>query len=113
MIGVAGDRAAKKRKKAFWDRYGSFEGFRGQVDTERIQRVLRASGDIAAIEVVRKEYPYGSLAMAKRYVDELPVRGRWEATGRASASITALVIGMANRRTADLVRGQSTPASMP
>lgn len=70
-IGVAGDRAAKKRKKAFWDRYGSFEGFRGQVDTERIEEVRRASGDVVAIKVLRKEYPNVSLVMAKRYVDEL------------------------------------------
>ncbi|MGW2764614.1 hypothetical protein [Streptomyces sp. NPDC001275] len=29
---VVGDRASKKREKAFWERYGSFEGFRSQVD---------------------------------------------------------------------------------
>ncbi|MFE2533026.1 hypothetical protein [Streptomyces sp. NPDC059371] len=70
---VAGDRAAKRRKKAFWDRYGSFEGFRGQVDAGRIQGVRRARGDVAAIKAVREEYPGVSLVMAKRYVDELPV----------------------------------------
>ncbi|MGW3915859.1 hypothetical protein ACWEBX_30675 [Streptomyces sp. NPDC005070] len=72
-MGVAGDRAAKKRKKAFWDAYGSFEGFRGQVDVERIQGVRRARGDVAAIKAVREEYPCVSLVMAKRYVDELPL----------------------------------------
>ncbi|MFI0965153.1 hypothetical protein ACH4S8_27715 [Streptomyces sp. NPDC021080] len=71
-ICVAGDRAAKKREKDFRDKYGSFEGFRDQVDAERIQGVRRASGDIAAIRALRQEYPYVSLVMAKRYVDELP-----------------------------------------
>ncbi|MGX4692305.1 hypothetical protein [Streptomyces sp. JNUCC 63] len=72
VIGVAGDRTTKKRKQAFWDRYGSFEGFRSQVDQERIQGVRRERGNVAAIKVVREEYPYVSLAMAKRYVEELP-----------------------------------------
>ncbi|MEU4165894.1 hypothetical protein AB0F46_03285 [Streptomyces sp. NPDC026665] len=72
VVGVAGERAAKKRKKAFWDRYGSFEGFRGQVDAERIQGVRRAKGDIAAVKAVREGHPDVSLVMAKRYVDELP-----------------------------------------
>lgn len=71
-IGVAGERAAKKRKKAFWDTYGSFEGFRDQVDAERVQGVRRASGDIAAVKAVRGNHPHVPLVMAKRYVDELP-----------------------------------------
>ncbi|MEV6197368.1 hypothetical protein AB0M19_33800 [Streptomyces sp. NPDC051920] len=71
-VGVAGERAAKKRKKAFWDRYGSFEGFSGQVDVERIQGVRRAKGDVAAVKAVREDHPDVSLVMAKRYVDELP-----------------------------------------
>lgn len=71
-VGVAGNRAAKKREKAFWDRYGSFEGFRDQVDAERILGVRRARGDVAAIKAVREEYPDVSLVWAKRYVDELP-----------------------------------------
>ncbi|MEV5006132.1 hypothetical protein ACIQFZ_23670 [Streptomyces sp. NPDC093064] len=69
---VVGDRASKKREKAFWERYGSFEGFRGQVDEEKIQRVRREQGDVAAIKVVRQTYPYVSLLLAKRYVEELP-----------------------------------------
>ncbi|WP_037673988.1 hypothetical protein [Streptomyces griseus] len=72
VISVAGDRSAKKRKQAFWDRYGSFEGFRNQVDQERIQGVRRKRGDVAAMKAVRDEYPYVSLVMAKRYVEELP-----------------------------------------
>lgn len=71
-LGVASDRASNKRKKAFWERYGSFEGFRDQVDGEKIQRVLREQGKIAAIKVVRQTYPYVSLPLAKRYVEELP-----------------------------------------
>ncbi|MFE2303279.1 hypothetical protein ACFXAW_34375 [Streptomyces sp. NPDC059445] len=71
-VGVAGNRAAKKREKAFWGRYGSFEGFRDQVDAERILGVRRAKGDVAAIKAVREEYPDVSLVLAKRYVDELP-----------------------------------------
>ncbi|MEU7381504.1 MULTISPECIES: hypothetical protein [unclassified Streptomyces] len=71
-LAVAGDRASKKREKAFWERYGSFEGFRGQVDEERIQRVRRERGDVAAIKAVRQSYPYVSLLFAKRYVEELP-----------------------------------------
>ncbi|MGW0953593.1 hypothetical protein [Streptomyces sp. NPDC002545] len=69
---VAGDRAPRKRKKAYWERYGSFEGFRGQVDEEKIQRVRREQGDVVAIKVVRQTYPYVPLFLAKRYVEELP-----------------------------------------
>ncbi|WP_406838439.1 hypothetical protein ACICHK_23485 [Streptomyces sp. AHU1] len=72
-ICVAGDRAAKRRERVFRDRYGSFEGFRGQVDPERIRGVRRRSGDVAAIKAVREEHPCVSLLTAKRYVDELPV----------------------------------------
>ncbi|MGV9251788.1 hypothetical protein [Streptomyces sp. NPDC003697] len=73
--GVAGDRASKKRQKAFRDRYGSFEGFRNQVDAERVQGVRRERGDVAAVKAVRDGHPYVSLAMAKRYVEELPAQG--------------------------------------
>ncbi|MFI1290790.1 hypothetical protein ACH4VM_20355 [Streptomyces sp. NPDC020792] len=71
-LAAVGDRASKKRKKAFWERYGSFEGFRGQVDEEKIQRVRREQGDVVAIKVVRQTYPYVPLLLAKRYVEELP-----------------------------------------
>ncbi|GED85905.1 hypothetical protein ACIQMV_17610 [Streptomyces sp. NPDC091412] len=71
-LAVVGDRASKKRKKAFWERYGSFEGFRSQVDEEKIQRVRREQGDVVAIKVVRQTYPYVPLLLAKRYVEELP-----------------------------------------
>jgi ribosomal protein L7/L12 len=71
-LGVATDRTANKRKKAFKERYGTFEGFRSQVDEERIQRVRREKGNVSAIKVVRENYPYVSLAFAKRYVEELP-----------------------------------------
>ncbi|MFD4953515.1 hypothetical protein [Streptomyces sp. NPDC058451] len=71
-LAVAGERASKRREKAFWERYGSFEGFRGQADEERIQRVRREQGDVAAIKEVRQAYPYISLLFAKRYVEELP-----------------------------------------
>ncbi|MFF7903247.1 hypothetical protein ACFZCV_31465 [Streptomyces sp. NPDC007920] len=71
-LAVAGERASKKREKAFWERYGSFEGFRGQVDEEKIQRVREEQGDVAAIKAVRRTYPYVSLPFAKRYVEELP-----------------------------------------
>ncbi|MFJ2718808.1 hypothetical protein [Streptomyces sp. NPDC087437] len=71
-LAVVGDRASKKRKKAFRERYGSFEGFRSQVDEEKIQRVRREQGDVVAIKVVRQTYPYVPLLLAKRYVEELP-----------------------------------------
>ncbi|MEU9140284.1 hypothetical protein AB0D33_30755 [Streptomyces sp. NPDC048404] len=57
---IAGDRGAKKRKKAFWDAYGSFEGFRDQVDAERIQGVRTARGDIAGIKAVRRDHTPGT-----------------------------------------------------
>ncbi|MGW7367442.1 hypothetical protein ACWGI8_29480 [Streptomyces sp. NPDC054841] len=71
-LGIAtGDRAARKRKQAFWDHYGSYEGFRGQVDEEKIRAVQRSRGDVAAIKQVRDDYPLTSLLIAKRYVDGL------------------------------------------
>jgi hypothetical protein len=72
VIVVASYRTTKKREQDFRDRYGSFEGFRSQVDQERIQEVRGERGNVAAIKVVREEYPYVSLAMAKRYVYEMP-----------------------------------------
>lgn len=71
-LGVASDRSSNKRKKAFQERYGSFEGFRSQVDEEKIQGVRREKGNVYAIKAVRQNYPYVSLAFAKRYVEELP-----------------------------------------
>ncbi|MEU6810899.1 hypothetical protein ABZ920_18310 [Streptomyces sp. NPDC046831] len=71
-LAIAGDRASKKRQKASLDRYGSFEGFRNQVDEERIRGVRGERGNVAAIKAVRDEYPYVPLVAAKRYVEELP-----------------------------------------
>ncbi|MEU0332784.1 hypothetical protein [Streptomyces sp. NPDC006193] len=71
-LGVASDRTTKKRKQAFWDQYGSYEGFRSQVDEERIREVWRERGDLAAMKAVRDAFPYVPLPVAKRYVDELP-----------------------------------------
>ncbi|MFI5987221.1 hypothetical protein ACIBEA_40930 [Streptomyces sp. NPDC051555] len=71
-LGVAFDRSAKKRKKAFWERFGSFEGFRAQVDETKIQQVRSDHGDVAAIKAVRQSHTYVPLVLAKRYVDELP-----------------------------------------
>ncbi|MGW4818519.1 hypothetical protein ACWEP4_05930 [Streptomyces sp. NPDC004227] len=62
----------RKSARRLSGRYGSFEGFRGQVDEEKIQRVRREQGDVAAIKLVRQTHPYVSLLLAKRYVEELP-----------------------------------------
>ncbi|MEU6663515.1 hypothetical protein [Streptomyces sp. NPDC046821] len=72
-LAMIGDRASKqKRDKAFAERYGSYEGFRRQVDQARIQETLRAHGMVAAVKAVRDTNPHVSLVLAKRYVDELP-----------------------------------------
>ncbi|MFD7033195.1 hypothetical protein ACFWAR_34735 [Streptomyces sp. NPDC059917] len=71
-LGVALDRSAKKRKKAFWEHFGSFEGFRAQVDGTKIQQIRSDHGDVAAIKAVRQSHTYVPLVLAKRYVDELP-----------------------------------------
>ncbi|UFQ16859.1 MULTISPECIES: hypothetical protein [Streptomyces] len=70
-LGIAGDQAVRKRKKAFWNQYGSYEGFRSQVDEQRIRSVQRDRGDIAAVKAVRDNYPLASMAIAKKYVDGL------------------------------------------
>ncbi|MFE9725481.1 hypothetical protein ACFYQ5_18240 [Streptomyces sp. NPDC005794] len=70
-LGIAGDRAARKRKRAFWDHYGTYEGFRDQVDADKVRAVRSARGDVAAIKTVRDDHPRVSLVLAKRYVQEL------------------------------------------
>ncbi|MEU3302114.1 hypothetical protein ABZ729_20110 [Streptomyces sp. NPDC006678] len=65
------DRASRKQKQAFWDTYGSYEGFSAQVDAEKIRSVRRDRGEIAAIKSVREEHPLASLVIAKRYVEDL------------------------------------------
>ncbi|WP_405664836.1 hypothetical protein OG379_22155 [Streptomyces sp. NBC_01166] len=70
-LGVAGERAARRRKRAFWDHYGTYEGFRRQVDEDKVRAVRGARGDVAAIKAVRGDHPLASLVVAKRYVQEL------------------------------------------
>ncbi|MEU8707671.1 hypothetical protein [Streptomyces sp. NPDC048565] len=70
-LAIVGERATRKRKRAFWDRYGSYEGFRGQVDEDKVRSVRAAHGDIAAVKAVRDDHPLASLVIAKRYVEEL------------------------------------------
>ncbi|MFJ4002679.1 hypothetical protein ACIPWL_04370 [Streptomyces sp. NPDC090023] len=72
VLGMASDQTSKKRAQAFTKRYGSYEGFRRQVDEDRVQEVRRSKGKVAAIKEVRDNYPYVSLPMAKRYVEQLP-----------------------------------------
>lgn len=69
---VASQRSAKRREQAFTERYGSFEGFRAQVDAAHIEEVRRTQGPVAAVKAVRDAHPTVSLRLAKRYVDELP-----------------------------------------
>ncbi|GAA2462522.1 hypothetical protein [Streptomyces lavendulocolor] len=71
VLGIFGDQAVRKRKKAFWVQYGSYEGFRSQVDEQKIRSVQRDRGDIAAVKAVRDNYPLASMAIAKKYVDGL------------------------------------------
>ncbi|MEV8227339.1 hypothetical protein AB0P41_15040 [Streptomyces sp. NPDC079167] len=70
-LGVAGERAARRRKRAFWDRYGTYEGFRTQVDEAKVRSVREARGDVAAVRAVREDHPLASLVIANRYVQEL------------------------------------------
>ncbi|MEV3932957.1 MULTISPECIES: hypothetical protein [unclassified Streptomyces] len=67
----AGDRLLRRRKRAFQDRYGSYEGFRGQVDADEVRAVRDARGDVAAVKAVRDRHPLASLTHANRYVKEL------------------------------------------
>ncbi|MFJ8882818.1 hypothetical protein ACIRJR_05330 [Streptomyces sp. NPDC102402] len=67
----AGDRVLRNRKRAFQDRYGSYEGFRGQVDEDEVRAVRGARGDVAAVKAVRDRHPLASLSHANRYVKEL------------------------------------------
>ncbi|MFB4422786.1 hypothetical protein C5F59_017020 [Streptomyces sp. QL37] len=70
-LGIAGERAARRRKRAFWDHYGTYEGFRRQVDEDKVRSVRGTDGDVAAIKAVRVDHPLASLVIAKRYVQEL------------------------------------------
>ncbi|MEQ8147012.1 hypothetical protein [Streptomyces sp. OP7] len=72
VLGVASERTSKKRAQAFTRQYGSYEGFRQQVDEAHIQEVRRTRGDVAAIKAVRDAHPAVSLRLAKRYVEQLP-----------------------------------------
>ncbi|MFD5873557.1 hypothetical protein [Streptomyces sp. NPDC060322] len=67
----AGERALRRRKRAFQDRYGTYAGFRSQVDEDEIRAVRGARGDVAAVKAVRDRHPSASLAHANRYVKEL------------------------------------------
>uniref|UniRef100_A0AAU3GSV0 Secreted protein n=1 Tax=Streptomyces sp. NBC_01401 TaxID=2903854 RepID=A0AAU3GSV0_9ACTN len=70
-LAIAGERTTRKRKRAFWDRYGSYEGFSSQVDEDKVRSVRGAHGDIAAVKAVRDDHPLAPLLIAKRYVEEL------------------------------------------
>ncbi|MDX3059340.1 hypothetical protein PV394_30090 [Streptomyces sp. NE06-03E] len=70
-LGIAGDRAARRRKRAFRNHYGSYEGFRHQVDEDKVRSVRSARGDVAAVKAVRDDHPLASLVIANRYVREL------------------------------------------
>ncbi|WP_431035198.1 hypothetical protein ACQYWQ_15310 [Streptomyces sp. P6-2-1] len=73
VAGLVSERGARKRARAFQERYGSYEGFRRQVDAGRVREVAREQGKVAAVREVRDGHPGVSLLMAKRYVDQLPV----------------------------------------
>ncbi|MDF6019598.1 hypothetical protein [Streptomyces sp. JH34] len=70
-LAFASDRVLRRRKRAFRDHYGTYEGFRTQVDGDEVRAVLAARGEIAAVKVVRDRHPLASLAHAHRYVKEL------------------------------------------
>ncbi|ASY33840.1 hypothetical protein CAC01_15175 [Streptomyces sp. CLI2509] len=74
LVAVVLSRLGTRRQaRAFEERYGSYEGFRRQVDAGRVREVARERGKIAAVKEVRERHPGVSLVMAKRYVDQLPV----------------------------------------
>ncbi|MFE1952747.1 MULTISPECIES: hypothetical protein [Streptomyces] len=68
---ASAERATRKRQKVFRDTYGTYEGFRREVDEGRVRTVRRERGDVAAIKAVRDGHPSVSLRLAKRYVQEL------------------------------------------
>ncbi|WP_435193724.1 hypothetical protein [Streptomyces sp. NRRL F-5630] len=70
--GLVSRLGARKRARVFEERYGSYEGFRRQVDAGRVREVARKRGKVAAVKEVREAHPGVSLVTAKRYVDQLP-----------------------------------------
>ncbi|MEU1486362.1 hypothetical protein [Streptomyces sp. NPDC005752] len=70
-LAFVSDRALRRRKRAFVDRYGTYDGFRTQVDADEVRTVRGARGDVAAVKFVRDRHPLASLAHAHRYVKEL------------------------------------------
>ncbi|MEU6443902.1 hypothetical protein [Streptomyces sp. NPDC047046] len=72
VAGLVSRLGARKRAREFQERYGSYEGFRRQVDAGRVREVARERGNVAAVKEVRERHPGVSLVMAKRYVDQLP-----------------------------------------
>ncbi|TXS09545.1 hypothetical protein [Streptomyces sp. wa22] len=65
------DRILRRRKRAFRDRYGTYDGFRTRVDADEVRAVRDARGEVAAVKAVRDRHPFASLAHAHRYVKEL------------------------------------------
>jgi hypothetical protein len=68
---AAGEYDKRRRRAAFQDTYGSYEGFRKAVDAERVRAVRADRGDVAAVKAVRDDHPRASLRLATRYVREL------------------------------------------
>lgn len=71
VAALVSGRGARRRARVFEKRYGSYEGFRRQVDAGRVRQVARERGPVAAVKEVRERHPGVSLVMAKRYVDQL------------------------------------------
>ncbi|MEU0136425.1 hypothetical protein ABZ172_20680 [Streptomyces sp. NPDC006296] len=70
-VAFAADRVLRRRKRAFRDRYGSYEEFRSRVDEAEVRAVRGEHGEVAAVKAVRDRHPLASLADAHRYVKEL------------------------------------------
>jgi hypothetical protein len=71
LLALGGELVIRRRKRAFREHYGDYEGFRTTVDAAMVRTVRGARGDVAAIKAVRESHPEVSLTHAKRYVQEL------------------------------------------
>ncbi|MBU7597518.1 hypothetical protein JGS22_007745 [Streptomyces sp. P38-E01] len=71
VLTMVTSRMARQRREEFSRRFPTYEDFAATVDGSKIRAVRDGEGMVAAVKVVRADFPEASLLDSKRYVDEL------------------------------------------